>query len=173
MTKKKLTEFLSQMDAPELQELIVMLSQRSKESKKILEVYFNQVDVEEVFQEKDKKMEKCFRHNGKPRMADPKLKDARAQINEFKRLLPQAKRKLLELKLKYCFYLAEFLSESGGGEISWENSLMKMFDEACTTIIEEGWQEYYTAELKHIVHELNRNYAELLDDYLEEYLKTV
>jgi hypothetical protein len=72
---------------------------------------------------------------------------------------------------KYTFFIAEWLSEFGGGEDAWENAMIDMFDKCCKQVSEENLGEIYQQELIGICKKLNRNYYELLDGYYNEYFK--
>ncbi len=165
MTKKQLQNILANMDSPELIDILLMLNTRSKECQNILSAYFNQVDPSEIFEETKAKVERCFRKDGRPAPRDPKLREAKKYISDYKKMFPHDKNRILELYLAYCFFLAELLSEFGGGDESWEDSLINTFADCYDTIKENHWEEEYRSQFKHIIRTLNRNYCELLEDY--------
>jgi hypothetical protein len=169
MTKKQLEQNLSNMDAPELIELIVMLNSKSKEVKNLLNLTFGNYSIDNDFDETKGKVERCFRRKGKPGMFNPKLREGKKFIAEFKKIYDTKDHKLRELQMAYCYYLAEWLSEYGGGEESWENSLCNMFEDCCEYVSKNALESKYLAELRTINKTLNRNYCELLEDYLDEW----
>lgn len=169
MTKIQLQQNLSSMDAPELVEIIEHLNTKSKEVKNLLDIYFGKSNILKDFETTKSKVERCFRRNGKPGMFNPKLRDAKKYISDFKKIYSTSGHKLLELDLAYCYFLAEWLSEYGGGEPSWEDSLCNMFQDCCEYVSTNGLKETFLKELRHINETLNRNYCELLGDYLDEY----
>lgn len=171
ITLSKLKKNLKVMNEDDLKEVIINLYQRSKDAKDILGVYFGEVEDTEIFEKLAGKLERCFRRNGVPGMFNPKLREAKKYISEYKKLFPQKGNKILELKLKYCYYLAEWLSEYGGGEMAWEDSLVNLYAECCKQVKEESLEDLYLKELQLIKKTLNRNYCELLDDDYDEYFK--
>jgi hypothetical protein len=171
MTKLQLQQSLGNMDKPELIEVIEMLNSKSKESKSLLSVYFGKSDIKKEFEESKGKIERCFRRNGKPGMFNPKLREAKKFISDFKKVYSASQHKLLELEIAYCYFLAEWLSEYGGGEPSWEDSLCTMFENCCEYVSNNKLDSIYLEELKHINKTLNRNYNELLEEYLSEWFQ--
>ncbi len=171
MTNKQLQNNISNMDAPELQELLLMLNSKSKEVKSTLGVYFGSSDIDKEFELVKDKVEKCFRRKGKPGMFNPKLREAKKFISNFKKIYTNKDHKLLELELAYCYFLAEWLSEYGGGEVSWEDSLCNMYEVSCEYVSKNELEYLYLGELQKINKILNRNYCGLLEGYLDEWFK--
>jgi hypothetical protein len=165
---KKTIENLNQSD---LQDLLVNLFQRSTDVKQLSAAYFGKLDDKQVYDTLLEKIDKCFRKNGIPAAREPKIKEAKAHVKEFEKLFPHLKFRILDLKLKYTFFIAELLSEFGGGDESWEDAMINMFEECCKQVSEDNLGEKYQRELLAICNKLNRNYCELLDEYYDEYFK--
>ena len=171
MTNKQLQTIISNMDAPELQEIILSLNSKSKDAKTILDVNFGGVDVQKKFFLAVEKLEKCFKRAGEYKRSGPKIKDAKKIISDFKKFFGDRENKVLELNLEYCELLAGTLSEFGGGEESWEDSLCLVFEDCCEQVKKEQLESLYLSKLIEINRTLNQNYCELIQGTLDEYFE--
>ena len=171
MIVNKLKEIINKMDAPELQELILVLNSKSKEVKTLLDVYFGSVDIDKEFQTALDKVEKCFKRKGDYKMSRPKLKDAKKYIADFKKLFGNRDHKVLELNLYYCELIIGMFVEFGGGDENWEYSMDAVFEDCCKYIKEFDLESLYLKKLKEL-DSFGGDYFENLNFYINEFFIT-
>lgn len=149
----KVTELkkeLRKLNQDEMIALVVKLY-KNKEVKSYLNAVFNgDAYAEKVLKEAEDKMYKLFNPKGFPR--SNVVQQTKKIVIDFCKITDN-KRYIIDIKLRYAYYLAECINGCGGGPDSAYNNLCNMYADVVKIINElddKGLYDEYANDLKSI-----------------------
>lgn len=158
-----LKKYLQQFSKEQLIEQIQELNKKHPEVKTYYEFTLNPQSNAQA--EKVKK--KIYKLFNPPFGQDPRLREARSEVNGFKKLLPHEET-LADMMLHYVEYGVEFTNNYGDINEPFYNSIAGMFHDAGAFIQKSGIQNHFKQRCKKIMDD-TRGIGWGFHDDLSEY----